>query len=324
MSTSAPLVSVIIPCYNYATYIPETLESLIAQTYANWEAIVVDDGSKDDSAAVVKRYTDLDFRIRYHHQTNGGLSAARNAGLRLAQGKYLQLLDADDFIAPTKLAYQVASLEADPSITLVYGDTYNFQHVPVAADRVFRQFFLTRPPISAQGPALALHMADDNIFLVSCPLFRRDMAEAVGEFNQELFSLEDWNFWYRAALLNLKFVYDNQPGTAFYVRTHTTNMSGNRFKMWKYKIEARRDIIAHIRGLMNADSTQAAALQSVLVRNTNLLHEEQARFELLFGQLHSGLGAALRCIASGHKPMKMIYDSAYWIKERLMGRNKIK
>lgn len=318
-----PLVSVIIPCYNYAAYIGETIESILAQTYSHWEIIIVDDGSKDNTAKIVKKFTQADKRILYHYQVNGGLSAARNTGLRLAGGKYIQLLDADDFIAPTKIAIQVSALESDNSTALVYGDTYNFKDTPTISERIFRQFFLSKEPVSGQGNALALHMANDNIFLVSCPLFRRVMADAVGGFDTALFSLEDWYFWYRAALLDFKFKYDNQPGTEFYVRSHTSNMSSNRHKMWQYKIRARQTAIQFMQDKLQSGVATDLDLKAILKKHTALLYEEQARFNLLFGSLGKGLVNTVQYFLHGNKPLRIWYDSAYWLKERLLGRNKI-
>lgn len=88
------IISIIIPCYNHAHYLPFAVQSVLAQTCAQWEAIVVDDGSTDDTRTVAARFSDP--RVRYHYQENQGLSAARNAGIRIARGDYLAFLDADD------------------------------------------------------------------------------------------------------------------------------------------------------------------------------------------------------------------------------------
>jgi glycosyltransferase involved in cell wall biosynthesis len=94
MPTDQPLISVIIPCYNYGAYIRDAIDSVRAQTYQNWEMLLVDDGSKDNTAAIAQEYVAQDARISYHFQANQGLSAARNTGLGLAKGEYVQLLDA--------------------------------------------------------------------------------------------------------------------------------------------------------------------------------------------------------------------------------------
>lgn len=101
------LVSIIMPCYNGEKYIGETIDSVIGQTYANWELIVIDDGSQDCSVDVVRRYAVKDIRIKMLQQQNAGSAAARNKGIRNAEGQYIALLDADDLWLPTFLDEQI-------------------------------------------------------------------------------------------------------------------------------------------------------------------------------------------------------------------------
>ena len=102
------LVSIITPCYNGAKYISETIDSVLAQTYENWEMIIIDDGSKDNSAEIVRSYMEKDGRIKFLQQANAGSAAARNNGIRSAEGQYIALLDADDLWEPEFLAEQTA------------------------------------------------------------------------------------------------------------------------------------------------------------------------------------------------------------------------
>jgi glycosyltransferase involved in cell wall biosynthesis len=115
------MVSVIIPCYNGAGFIGDTLESVRRQIFPDWECIVVDDGSTDDTAGVVRRNIAGDDRFRYVYQENGGLSAARNTGLERARGEFLQFLDADDVLLPGKLAEQL-ELMSRAGATVSYTD----------------------------------------------------------------------------------------------------------------------------------------------------------------------------------------------------------
>jgi glycosyltransferase involved in cell wall biosynthesis len=112
ISKSDPLVSVIIPVYNGSAYIKDTLESVRQQTHENWECFIIDDGSTDDTAAVVRRFIASDERFTYFHQPNKGLSGARNAGLAQIRGRFVQFLDADDVLLPRKLEVQLAGLAA--------------------------------------------------------------------------------------------------------------------------------------------------------------------------------------------------------------------
>ena len=122
-----PLVTVIIPSYNYGHLIDQTLESVQAQTYPHWECFVVDDGSTDHTPAVVARYAANDQRIKYIFQTNKREGAARNNGMRNGSGKYLQFVDADDLIEDRKLERQVCYLEEHPEVDIAYGDVRYFR-----------------------------------------------------------------------------------------------------------------------------------------------------------------------------------------------------
>lgn len=105
------LVSIITPCYNGSKYVPETIESVLGQIYKNWEMIIVDDGSKDNSAEIIKSYVDKDSRIKLIQQPNGGSANARNHGIREAQGQYIALLDADDIWKPEFLTEQISFMK---------------------------------------------------------------------------------------------------------------------------------------------------------------------------------------------------------------------
>lgn len=103
-----PKVSVIVPCFNQAGYLPEALGSVLGQTFADWECIIVNDGSPDDTARVAAEWVKRDARFRYIEKANGGLSSARNAGIEAARGQFVQFLDADDALHPRKFELQLA------------------------------------------------------------------------------------------------------------------------------------------------------------------------------------------------------------------------
>src|SRR5256714_10005992 len=124
---SGPLVSVVVPSYSYAGFITEALESLRAQSYQNWECVVVDDGSTDDTAEVVARFVEREPRVRYLRQENQRQSVAKNTGLADARGRYVQFLDADDLIEPLKFERQVEFLEAHAEADIVYGGVRLFR-----------------------------------------------------------------------------------------------------------------------------------------------------------------------------------------------------
>jgi glycosyltransferase involved in cell wall biosynthesis len=122
-----PLVSIGIPVYNCERFLGEAIESVLAQTYEHVEVILVDDGSNDHSADIVRSFGS---RVRYCYQTNAGIGAARNRAVELATGELLAFLDADDRWTEDKLAIQVAALQADPSLDMVFGQVRQLRNGP--------------------------------------------------------------------------------------------------------------------------------------------------------------------------------------------------
>ena len=114
------LVSIITPLYNGEAFVAQTIDSVLSQTYTNWEMIIINDGSKDNSENIVRSYCDTDSRIKLFNQKNAGSAAARNNGIRRAQGRYIALLDADDLWEPFFLESQLA-LMREHNALLVYG-----------------------------------------------------------------------------------------------------------------------------------------------------------------------------------------------------------
>lgn len=131
-----PTVSIIIPSYNRAHLIAETLKSVAAQTFTDYEVLVIDDGSKDNTEEMIKPLCDRDSRIRYFKQANGGVSTARNHGLRLARGEFVAFLDSDDLWSPWKLAVQVQLMRALPQVGMLWTnmDTIDEQGQPLTSN----------------------------------------------------------------------------------------------------------------------------------------------------------------------------------------------
>ncbi len=174
-------VSVIVPTYNYARFLPDAVESLLAQTFGDWECIVVDDGSTDDTPAVVGAATANDGRVRYVSQANRGPSAARNRGVAESVGDYIQFLDADDVLPPTKLEAQIRRLETDPSIGIVYSDTrYFLDSATKLLSYVVPGPRPSSTPDDRSSDPLIRALIHHNIMAVEGPLIRRSVLTAVG------------------------------------------------------------------------------------------------------------------------------------------------
>src|SRR5689334_17679721 len=121
MNEANPLVSVVIPAFNRAFILPEALDSVLAQTWKDFEILVVDDGSTDDSETALRPYVER-FGVRFLRQANQGPAAARNRGIEAARGKYVAFLDSDDLWLPIKLSAQIPRMEAHPDVVMSYGN----------------------------------------------------------------------------------------------------------------------------------------------------------------------------------------------------------
>ena len=313
MTQNKSLVSVIIPCYNYGHLLHETLDSVISQTYRNLECIVVDDGSIDNTREVAQRYANNDFRIKYFYQENKGLSGARNSGLRIAKGDYIQLLDADDILSKAKIQNQVSVLDLQSETDLVYGTVYIFEK-DLAAINSAKPFLLQTPPQSGTGYPVLQALVEDNMFLVHCALFRSSIIRDVGYFNESMITCEDWNFWFRCALVGKRFLFVENPESKVFVRSHGINMSANRKNMWIGKAHFRKEAAR----LMDAGDD--LVLKKIKARNSQLFREVNTRLQLAYGNIFSGIFDSMKIIFYDRNFFGTIRDSLYWIKERLLHR----
>jgi glycosyltransferase involved in cell wall biosynthesis len=184
-------VSVVMPSYNAARFVTAAIDSVLAQTVQDFEILVVDDGSTDDTCEVLAKY---DAPIKYLYKPNGGVSSARNFGIENARGKYIAFLDADDLWLPEKLEKQLAILEADAQIGLVYAATEkvdeNLQNVGYIEANSYEDYC----------EALLLNL---NIVAGSCSsaIVRRDVALQTNGFDAEFSTCADWEYWLRLSLL---------------------------------------------------------------------------------------------------------------------------
>jgi glycosyltransferase involved in cell wall biosynthesis len=207
-----PKVSVIVPAYNVQNYIEEALISLQQQSFTAFEALVVDDGSTDKTAEIVQRFCDEDPRFKLLQKPNGGLSSARNHGIRHASTDYLALLDADDRYEPEKLAAHIEVLDQNPAIGVVYSAS---KAIRDDGGATFMQ--LSGKPIYAD-PLKAL-LCKNFVGHGSNAVFRRCIVEQVGFFDETLRSSEDVDYWIRIATLGCwTFHRDPRPLVCYRVR----------------------------------------------------------------------------------------------------------
>ncbi|GIK40756.1 MAG: hypothetical protein BroJett011_45890 [Chloroflexota bacterium] len=218
------LVSIIIPTYNHAHFLGEALQSSLAQDYPRTEIIIIDDGSTDNTAEVVQPFL-THPQIKYIFQENRGLSAARNRGFAESQGQYLNFLDADDTMHPSKVSKQVELLEHNPDVAFVYCDTHFVNREGEAFD-----------PHMSVGLARKKLEGDifDSLILggyfpVHSVLIRRSALEQVGLFDESLRSLEDFHLWLRLAAEGFQAKYLDEKLVSY--RKYSSSMSQNELTM---------------------------------------------------------------------------------------------
>ena len=245
---STPLVSIIVPAYNYANFILETLQSIQEQTYVNWEAIIVDDGSTDDTRQVVKTIVETDSRIKYIYQTNKGLPAARNTGIEASLGNYIQLLDADDLLSKSKIELQVKYMLENLSSDISYTTAHYFKHPDM--NMLYADINLGMvawiPKINGSGNIVLEKLIAFNIMPVNCALIKRELIRKVGFQNEALKSLEDWEYWLRCAFGGATFNFFEDVNAYALVRIHSSSMSRKKNSMLKWEIHARTLLTTYI------------------------------------------------------------------------------
>jgi len=293
-----PLVSIIVPTYNYGRFIEETLECLRAQTYANWECIIVDDGSTDDTAEQVARFMERDARFKFLRQENARQAAAKNNGLRNSAGQYIQFLDADDLIEPQKLEQQVEYLERHPEIDIIYGSMRYFT-TEKPSDRlhwVWGENKPWMPEISGSGKEVVAALVQQNIMVINSPLIRRSVIDAVGMFDNGLPPAEDWDYWLRCAAAGMRFQFNDSPGTLALVRSHSSSSSQDRRRMYVSMLSIREKVDG-----MTGDSEILSLNREHMIKDQQILALESISHAPLKDYLREMLRAAFLTERTRHR-----------------------
>lgn len=175
-----PVISVIVPCYNQAIYLPETLQSVFEQEFQDWECIIVSDGSLDNTEEIARQWEKKDKRFKYFYKENGGLSNARNYGIRHASGEYILPLDSDDKIGELYIKEGINAFVANPNVKLVYSNLVLFG----AKDQK-----LVTPDYRYEDM-----LTENRIFCSG--IYRKDDYLKTNGYNPNMKGgLEDWDFW---------------------------------------------------------------------------------------------------------------------------------
>ena len=222
---STPLVSIIVPVYNHSNLISETLDSVLAQTHANWECIIIIDGSIDNTKEIVLKYCRRDNRFIHFSIERSGPSVARNLGLKVAKGDYIQFLDADDMISCNKFEHQIKLfIDNKPDAVVSSYDLFQTKSGNYFDDRM-----------SSASPILTLdgfiyHWDIDFVITIHSPLISHHFIKQNNiKFSEEIKAKVDWVFWIELALSNATFYFHHEKMAHY--RRHSTNMTSNHTHM---------------------------------------------------------------------------------------------
>lgn len=226
MRLTAPCVTIIVPCYKQAKYLSVTLASVYAQKFIDWECLVIDDGSPDETNYIANEWAEKDARFCYHRKENGGLSSARNFGLKIARGRYIQFLDSDDILTPEKLASQVIELNSSASHSIAFCDYCRGLDSDIYLLPKDGGHYL--PPTLGHTPSIFEIAADWETRIsipVHCFLLSKTFFDDGLIFDESLVNHEDWDLWMQVFRTAKKVIYS--PDIHAIYRQHDNSMCRN-------------------------------------------------------------------------------------------------
>jgi glycosyltransferase involved in cell wall biosynthesis len=232
-----PLVTVIMPAYNVAQYLREAVESVVAQTYRDWELVIVDDGSTDETGAIARECLKLDGRIRLVRQENRGLAGARNTALRVGRGEFFALLDSDDVWDPEFLESQMEVFARYPETALVSGSA---RFLGGARDGE-----PARPLMPGASVLTLEQMIGDEAAVFIMTTFRREVVDTIGMFDATKRRSEDWDFWLRA--VSAGFVFRRNWTPLAWYRVRAGSLSSNTTAMLQEMLHTLSKVRPHCR-----------------------------------------------------------------------------
>lgn len=286
LEMATPRVSVLIPAYNRANYLPETLASALAQTYSELEIIVVDDGSTDATAQVVRAVADT--RVRYIYQNNRGVSAALNTAWRAARGEFVAMLGSDDVFLPKQIETLLPLLERDTTSGFAYAraQAMDAQGNPLPQ-------ILGASPKFADRPLASL-LYGDCVCGIAC-VIRRATLERAGGFDETMLANEDWALWIRIAEFS-RFIFHDEILARY--RMHPTSLTGARSEKYRQIVLERIRLIENYYAQPNTPP-DAAAVKTLARRNVYM----DAGIRLLaIGQARQALPYLARAIRAHGNP----------------------
>lgn len=279
LSIENNLVSIIIPTYNRAHLIGETLESIIAQSYKNWECIVVDDGSTDDTAILIANYIKKDNRFQYHQRPVDrikGANACRNYGLELSKGKYIKWFDSDDIMHPDFLARQVQVLELNKELDFCVCQSLTFYK----DSEIITKNEANRKP---KHSLILSYLVKNHYFFTGAPLWRKEYFHQKDLFDENLSDSHESDFHFRMLLYFPKYIYKND--FLFSIRRGNESITQNTKNKYS-SLDSKIIFFSKARKLINEQYIEDKDLinEYLTFRISNAIYELcmfNSRFEIL-------------------------------------------
>lgn len=220
-----PLVSVVMPCFNHGKFVAESAASILGQTHANLELIIVDDGSRDDAREVIRGLAARDPRVRFSfHERNMGASASRNDGIGLARGEFVGFCDADDLWMPDKVAVQLAALRRSPEYDVAYCDSIIIDENGATDGRRFSGIY---PRAARPSGRLFEELCQRNFINMQTVMLRRSCLSREALFDSRIRWVEDWWFWIGLSSRHL-FLETDRPLAKYRVHSRSTSATQHR------------------------------------------------------------------------------------------------
>jgi glycosyltransferase involved in cell wall biosynthesis len=230
-------ISVIVPCYNQAQYLNQCLQSVLDQTHQNWECIIVNDGSTDNTEQLALEWINKDIRFKYIKKINGGLSSARNEGIKKSQGQFIQFLDSDDTIENKKLEKSIKLFQENEKLDAVISNFKSFTNDKKTYPNPFKDF----EKINFNFESILLRWDVTFAIPIHCFIIKKPSNLF---FDESLRAKEDWVFWCGYFMRNPTVHFINESFANY--RKHTTNMTSDSQHMKQNYLHATKIIYSLI------------------------------------------------------------------------------
>jgi glycosyltransferase involved in cell wall biosynthesis len=284
--------SVVIPLFNQGEFLHDAVDSLFRQSYPNWQAIIVNDGSTDNSAEIAENYAKRDSRIQVVHRVNGGLSAARNTGLQYASGDCVALLDSDDYYLPTLLEAVNRTFEnnRDASVVWCKPQETNEKLKPIKPYQRSKPSLSTKLSAALLSSVPAYRLVWDNPLIPCGQVWKRDRILPLG-FDESLRSNEDWDIVSRLERAGGRFAF--LPGVHSLYRRHGSSLNTNFRRM----IQTR--IMCGVKNYANCSDDFVARLSRLaLTLGTSALSDDDELIQLIPGSHEEDVETILSMLES--------------------------